>query len=368
MATARQRTGGNWEFTVKRKSVLPKPLSFTFDTYEEGEAYCMKLEAMLDKGIIPQELQERTIHTMDQVIDKYEDECHMSQADKEMMSALRSKVQDLVLGDVNYAWAENWVKTLKRTHKLSPARVRHYVGALARVIDWGGKRYPELVINPMRMLPKGYSAYTPADIEESGERRDDEERDRRLEAGEEEAIRKVLAGENPDKRQKPPGYTRRVPLTMMFEMALETAMRMREMYTLTKEQVDLGKRTVFLDKTKNGDKRQVPMSSVLLPLVETYIKDIPDGGLVFPFWNGDSTPKGLRSTTTKLSQQWGRIFETAGFGDLHFHDLRHEATSRIFERTTLDPISISRITGHKDPRMLRRYSNLRGSDLADKLW
>lgn len=368
MATKRQRAGGSWEFTVKRKGVLPKPLSFTFDTEEEGDAYCMKLEAMLDKGIIPEELQERTVHTMDQVIDKYEDECHMAQADKEMMSALRKKVEGVRMADVNYAWAENWVKTLKRTHKLSPSRVRHYVGALARAIDWAGKRYPDLVMNPMRMLPKGYSAYTPADIEESGEQRDDEERDRRLEPGEEAAVRKVLTGENPDKRQKAPGYARRVPLTMIFDMALETAMRMREMYTLTREQIDLEKRTIFLDKTKNGDKRQVPMSSVLIPLVETYLKDIPEGGLVFPFWNGDDSPKGLRGTTTKLSQQWGRIFETAGFGDLHFHDLRHEATSRIFERTTLDPISISRITGHKDPRQLRRYSNLRGSDLADKLW
>lgn len=368
MATARQRIGGNWEFTVKRKSLLPKPLSFTFDTYEEGEDYCAKLEAMLDKGIVPPELQERNVCTMDQLIDKYEIECHMSQADREMIPALRKKVLGVKMSDIDYAWAENWIKSLKRTHKLSPSRVRHYVGALARAIDWGGRRHPELLINPLRMLPKGYSAYTPADIAESGEAMTDVERDRRLEPGEEDAIRKVLTGENPNKRQKAPGYSRRVPLTMLFEMALETAMRMREMYTLTKEQVDLSKRTIFLEKTKNGDKRQVPMSSVLLPILEAYIKDIPDGGFLFPFWDGDASPENLQATSTKLSQQWSRIFETADCPGLKFHDLRHEATSRIFERTTLDPISISRITGHKDPRMLRRYSNLRGSDLADKLW
>ena len=62
------------------------------------------------------------------------------------------------------------------------------------------------------------------------------------------------------------------------------------------------------------------------------------------------------------------MFEAADCADLRFHDLRHEATSRLFERTKLSDIEISRITGHKDPRVLRRYSNLRGSDLAAKLW
>ena len=49
---------------------------------------------------------------------------------------------------------------------------------------------------------------------------------------------------------------------MMFDMALETAMRMREIYTLTRDQASLPKATIFLEKTKNGDKRQVPISSV----------------------------------------------------------------------------------------------------------
>lgn len=50
---------------------------------------------------------------------------------------------------------------------------------------------------------------------------------------------------------------------MMFDMALETAMRMREIYTLTRDQASLPKATIFLEKTKNGDKRQVPISSEL---------------------------------------------------------------------------------------------------------
>lgn len=54
----------------------------------------------------------------------------------------------------------------------------------------------------------------------------------------------------------------------LFILALETAMRMSEMYTLGKNQVMVGKATVSLTKTKNGDKRQVPLSSVAVPIIE----------------------------------------------------------------------------------------------------
>ena len=56
----------------------------------------------------------------------------------------------------------------------------------------------------------------------------------------------------------------------------------------------------------------------------------------------------------------------AQIGDLHFHDLRHEATTRLFERG-LNIIEVSSITGHKDLQMLRRYTHLRAEDLAKKL-
>jgi integrase len=165
----------------------------------------------------------------------------------------------------------------------------------------------------------------------------------------------------------------------LFELALESGIRMREMYTLAKEQVSLSKRTIFLEKTKNGDKRQVPLTTVAITAIRRYDKQVTqgkdgmqgfkfDGGLLFPWWTGDPSDDTLRKTTSLLSQQFVRVFDAAGCADLRFHDLRHEATPRIFERTRLSDIEISRITGHKDPRVLRRYSNLRGSDLAAKLW
>lgn len=76
----------------------------------------------------------------------------------------------------------------------------------------------------------------------------------------------------------------------------------------------------------------------------------------------------MKKASTRLSRRWATVAALAKCNGLRFHDLRHEATGRLFERTNLTDVQISRITGHRDPRMLRRYSNLRASDLADRLW
>jgi site-specific recombinase XerD len=53
--------------------------------------------------------------------------------------------------------------------------------------------------------------------------------------------------------------------------------------------------------------------------------------------------------------------------DLRFHDCRHEATSRLFERGVFDSMEVASITGHKTLAMLKRYTHLKSEDLAKKL-
>ena len=55
-----------------------------------------------------------------------------------------------------------------------------------------------------------------------------------------------------------------------------------------------------------------------------------------------------------------------GIDNLDFHDLRHEATSRLFEKG-LNLVEVATITGHKDTTMLMRYTHLRAEDLVEKL-
>ncbi len=67
-----------------------------------------------------------------------------------------------------------------------------------------------------------------------------------------------------------------------------------------------------------------------------------------------------------ITQAFERVCQRAGIEDLRFHDLRHEATSRFFERG-LSIMEVSAITGHRDLAMLRRYTHLKAENLAKKL-
>lgn len=343
MATKRQRSNGTWEYCFQRKGVLQSRVYFTFDTEGEGDAYAARVEPLLARGVVPAEFTGTAIRTLADLCAHYEAMATYSQSDAEVLKPLQKSLEGVAMTRLTYSWVEDWVEAMKAS--LKPSTLTKRVGLLARVVDWGLRReLINLANNPIRLLPKGYAT---SGVDRS--KRWDGERDRRLQDGEEAAIRKVLkTGEE----------------ELLFDMALESAMRLSEMVTLTVDQIDLDRRTIFLDKTKNGSKRQVPMSSVLHGLLEKYLalrqSDYPT------IFSWGQLP--VLTARNRLSHLYAARFEKAGCPDLRFHDLRHHATCRFFERTTLSDIEIAKITGHKDPRMLLRYANLRASDLALKLW
>lgn len=366
MASKRNR-GTSWEYIVKRKGLLPKPLSLTFHDEAEGDAYVAQLERLLDAGVVPDEFKRRAqaITTISGAVEQFQGEVHITDDDVTLLNSLCVMVGSKSLSSITYAWAEAWVRDLRDSGG-APSTIRKKVGALARCFDWLIRRGDTmLAANPLRVLPKRYST--------TSEGRRDIERDRRLLDGEEARILAILDGGKAEGKQRAVVTADNAAWRLLFVLALETAMRMREMYTLTLDQIDLRQRTVFLDKTKNGDNRQVPLSSVAVSAIKDYLTAdhfAAAGNMVslFPFWDGSHDPARLRRTSNRLSHKWAAIFAAAGCDDLHFHDLRHESTSRIYERTTLTDIQISRITGHRNMAMLRRYSNLRGNDLALRMW
>jgi len=334
MATKRRR-GATVHYTVRRAKLLPKPLYLTFDDEATGDAYVARLEALLDQGIVPPGFIPKTRPmTLADALAAYQRAVAVK--DRDILRVLETRYGDTPLARIDYAWAELWVDGLKKVRRLAPSRIRKFKGSLSRCLDWVVNRHPDvLAVNPLHALPAGYS----------GGVRTDQARTRRLEAGEEAALRTQLA-RDPD-------------LLLLFDLALETAMRLRELYTLHWSQIDLKRRTVFLDKTKNGDKRQVPLSSVALRAFEAL------GQAQGPLFSHTGTPAQI---TARLSRRFARAAEAAGATGLRFHDLRHEATCRLYERTNLSDVQIATITGHRDPRVLKRYANLRASELAGALW
>lgn len=369
MATIRQRESGSWEVVIRRKGILKRVHYASADTEADAVAYARRIEGQLDQGIMPVELLDSGPPSAETALDwarLYLRQVHISEADCGLLNAMFDTLSGWPVSAINMQWAQGWVSAMKQRDKLAPSSIRHKVGAVARLLDWC-LRNEWLNVNPLRMLPKRYASYTPAD----GERRLDVERDRRLLPGEYEQILWVLDGNFPPDKQRGIAMADRLAMRLLFTLAIETAMRLREMYTLTVQQVDLSKKTVFLDKTKNGDKRQVPMSSVALAAMSEWMAsnnrlNLGEDCLIFPWWNGN--PESLTRITAMLSRKWSTIAMLAGCDDLRFHDLRHEAACRLYERTRLGDVQIARITGHKDLRMLKRYSNLRGSDLAEMLW
>ncbi|WP_374355022.1 site-specific integrase [Chitinimonas sp.] len=392
MATVREKPNGTFEFRITRKGLLPKPLYWTVypDEYESALLRAKEIEAMLDKGIVPTELAERDDKRARQdlvgaVIRDYMLTQTITLDDQRQLNTLLDEpFTKLPLASLNGEWADSWVTKMKREWNLAPSTIRKYVGALARCLDWYIRKRPDdLKANPLRMLPKRYATYNDTDtalaVQNGGVAKDDIARDRRLEMAEETEVRRILAGGKPHKRERAFELQYQAALEFLFDLALESGMRLREMATLDVDQVQIDKRTIFLDKTKNGDKRQVPMSSVALTALARYQAHVQqstrgmagfsfDNGRLFPWWNGSASRADLEKMTSKLSGLFGRVFDAAGCGDIHFHDLRHEATSRLYERTNLSDLEISKITGHKDIRMLSRYANLRGSNLAERLW
>jgi len=194
--------------------------------------------------------------------------------------------------------------------------------------DWG----ISIPQNPVSMisLPKANKART-----------------RRLEAGEKE---RLLQSSNPE-------------LHRIITVALETGMRRGEILSIKKSHINFNKSVLLIPSTKTDTPRTIPLSSKAITALTSQLRasqSVSRG--VIPLHETtvfDYSPRGLSGEFLKRCRR-------NGIENLHFHDLRHEATSRLFEKG-LNPVEVATVTGHKDTRMLMRYTHLRAEDLVGRL-
>ncbi|ABR91632.1 site-specific recombinase, phage integrase family [Janthinobacterium sp. Marseille] len=187
--------------------------------------------------------------------------------------------------------------------------------------DWG----LEVLINPVRIirkpkLPRG--------------------RERRLTEGEEDLLLEYC-------KKKGAALLR-----LVIILALETAMRRGEIASLHTENIDLDSRLIFLDQTKNGDKRKVPLSRRAQKELENYLCGK----------HGELVPL----HPDNISGAFSQACKVCGISGLTLHDLRHEATSRLFEKG-FNMMEVAAITGHKTLTMLKRYTHLDTADFLVRL-
>ncbi|MHB1915193.1 MAG: site-specific integrase [Acidiferrobacteraceae bacterium] len=138
----------------------------------------------------------------------------------------------------------------------------------------------------------------------------------------------------------------------LIRWAIETAMRRGEIAAMRWEHLDRKASVLLVPETKAGTPRRVPLSTRAMAILESLPRRL-DGKV----WS-------MRPDS--ITRAFERVCTAAGVTGLTFHDLRHEATSRLFEKG-LNPMQVAAITGHKTLQMLKRYTHLRAEDLVGML-
>ena len=136
-----------------------------------------------------------------------------------------------------------------------------------------------------------------------------------------------------------------IHLRNIIELSIETAMRRGEILNIKPEH--LKGQTLLIPETKNGHPRTIPLTKKALYILE-------NTQLPFP----------MSANAVRLA--WDKLKKKGNIKDLHFHDCRHEAISRFFEKGLSIP-EVALISGHKDVRMLFRYTHLKAEDILRKL-
>jgi integrase len=226
---------------------------------------------------------------------------------------------------------------------VSASTVGKYLGLISAVYKWArvAYRYPTMS-NPVALLPPS--------VRSTATR----ERDRRLLPGEEALLREALT------------QSRTAELVPMFNLALETGARMSELLQLRRQDVDLGQALARVRDTKNGEDRELLLSPVATDELRALLGR--------PVQNIDGRVFSL--SKVNLSQRWGEAKRRARqshldqcrlagrqadarlFSDLRWHDLRHEAISRVAELGWSE-VQLMVFSGHKEPRMVMRYVQFR---------
>jgi len=334
MATIRKR-GTRWQVQVRRYGFSSQSRSFS--SKAEAEAWGRAQEARMDRGeaIAPVRLLRRW--RVRDILDRYTSEVvplKRGHGPEEMR--LRRMVKT-PLADVSLADLRPEMIALYRDERLgvvTGATVRRELAILQHAFEMARKDWGiPLNCNPVAAVRK-----PPAS----------KPRTRRVEGSDWEALEEGLA------------RTRNSLVRDVILFALATGMRRGEILGLQWRDIDDESRTARLHLTKNGNGRDVPLGPTAVGILTMRWEGIATEGtpspssLVFP----------ISANAVRLA--WSRLLKRSGVDDLRFHDLRHEAVSRFFELGLTLP-EVGLISGHRDARMLLRYTHLRPGSVAKKL-
>lgn len=344
MATVTKTPSGTWKAII-RKVGWPTA-SKTFRTKRDADDWARRTEDEMVRGVFIQRAPSERL-TFNSALDRYLKEVSVTKSPATQKGEeSRSKLLKDYFGKYSLAAITPELVAGYRDQRLAAGKennsVRLELALLGHLFTVAIKEWGiGLAYNPVANVRKP---------------RPGEGRDRRLTAAEEAKLLEAVS-----KHSNP-------MLGWIVRLALASGMRSSEIASLRRSQVDLQRRIVRLANTdtKNGCARTVPLSKIATEVfaqaLANPVRPI-DCDLVFFGELG-------RDKKTRRPYAFNKIFGTIkkelGLADLHFHDLRHEAVSRLVEAGLGDQ-EVSAISGHKSMQMLKRYTHLRAEDLVEKL-
>ncbi len=342
MATIRKRGDYQWEARVRRRGYPTQ--SKTLNTKIEAEAWAREVEAEMDRGVFESRSESEST-TLGQALDRFDRERNLSDSREQYRSLLNIWKRDPLalrfLSQIKGKDLAEW-RTRREATGVGPQTVIHELNLISRVFnaairEWGMGGLQ----NPVQKIRKPKLPLA---------------RDRRLAPGE---LDRILAASGSP------------VLSDLAQFAIETAMRESEIARMEWHHVDLRKKVYFMPyESQRKPTRNVPLSPGALAILERIPRRLDGkvwgvtGHAISVAWR--RAVARARKAYEKECEERNEKPDPAFLVDLTFHDLRHEATSRFFEKG-LNPMQVAAITGHKTLQMLKRYTHLKAEDLAEML-
>ncbi|MCP1290894.1 site-specific integrase [Chromobacterium sp. S0633] len=348
---------GKWRATVRKKQggklVLNK--TKTFDSKKLAEDWAKRLEVKVqdDGGLksVQDTMSTRGV-LVSTLIQKYMDYVEAVKPLGETKKNVLKVLRDSTLGQKTATGlkAQDLIDYCMERHDLygnGPATLYQYVGYFRQVFAIAPSAWGIAVTTTA--IDEAKPVLTHLGLIGQGN-----ERDRRLEGDEYQRLLEWFT-------EYDRGRAREVEMLPVFRFAVALPLRRGEICGISRRHLDIKKRTVIIKdrkdpKKKIGNDQEVPLLGEAWDIVQAQLAGRAEGDKeerIFPY------------NVTTVSAVFQRAVESLGIEDLHFHDLRHEGTSRLFEAGySIEEVAL--VTGHKNWNTLRRYTQLRPASLHHK--
>jgi integrase len=336
MATILFRSG-KWRVGICRKGTRT---SATFDTHADAEKWAIRTEAAILAGAPAALIDMRKGVTVEALFEKYAAQVSpLKKGARWEKIRLQKLARDfpvfrLPIEEFDATGLCEW-RDARLGALLSPYTINRELNLVSAVMNTALKewRIPGLILNPVHAVqrpknPRG--------------------RKQRVSVIERTAIRDALGWDGTE----PPADTKQWA-AFAFMLAIETAMRKSELLSIRWANVHLDRRFVHLGDTKNGDERDVPLSTRAVALLRLLTPGKP-GQFVIKVQSGN------------LDSLFREAKRTAGCGHVRFHDSRREAATTMSKRLS-NVLELAAVTGHRTLAVLKGYYEPDPGDLADKL-